>query len=127
MRRTKTKKRRYSIHFRVVKISADEGSYLSFLTQDGPTNEQRMEEGRRMFQVFAARMFEQRVLAAYREKVARERQQRLIQELEEEDRLRQERELKKQREKERKKDKKRYAMTYCVRMIALPKDRFVVN
>lgn len=60
-----------------------------------------------MFQIFAARMFEQRVLAAYREKVARERQQRLIQELEEEDRLRQERELKKQKEKERKKDKKR--------------------
>lgn len=28
-----------------------------------------MEEGRRMFQIFAARMFEQRVLNAYREKV----------------------------------------------------------
>ena len=28
-----------------------------------------MEEGRRMFQIFAARMFEQRVLQAYREKV----------------------------------------------------------
>ena len=28
-----------------------------------------MEDGRRMFQVFAARMFEQRVLQAYREKV----------------------------------------------------------
>lgn len=34
------------------------------------TEEQRMEEGRRMFQIFAARMFEQRVLAAYREKVS---------------------------------------------------------
>lgn len=33
------------------------------------TEEQRMEEGRRMFQIFAARMFEQRVLQAYREKV----------------------------------------------------------
>ena len=33
------------------------------------TEEQRMEEGRRMFQIFAARMFEQRVLTAYREKV----------------------------------------------------------
>ncbi|CAJ0910287.1 15503_t:CDS:2, partial [Entrophospora sp. SA101] len=30
--------------------------------------QQRMEEGRRMFQIFAARMFEQRVLNAYREK-----------------------------------------------------------
>ncbi|KAI7884884.1 hypothetical protein K492DRAFT_204367 [Lichtheimia hyalospora FSU 10163] len=75
--------------------------------EDTRTEEQRMEEGRRMFQIFAARMFEQRVLAAYREKVAQERQQRLLQELEEEDRLRQERELKKQKEKERKKDKKR--------------------
>lgn len=33
------------------------------------TEEQRMEEGRRMFQIFAAKMFEQRVLQAYREKV----------------------------------------------------------
>ncbi|KAG2224525.1 hypothetical protein INT45_004370, partial [Circinella minor] len=74
--------------------------------QDTRTEEQRMEEGRRMFQIFAARMFEQRVLAAYKEKVAQERQQRLIQELEEEDRLRQERELKKQKEKERRRDKK---------------------
>ena len=34
------------------------------------TEEQKMEEGSRMFQVFAARMFEQRVLTAYREKVS---------------------------------------------------------
>ncbi|KAI7886240.1 hypothetical protein K492DRAFT_177780 [Lichtheimia hyalospora FSU 10163] len=74
--------------------------------EDARTELQRIEEGRRTFQIFAARMFEQRVLAAYREKVAQERQQRLIQELEEEDRLRQEKELKKQKEKERKKDKK---------------------
>lgn len=33
------------------------------------TEAERMEEGRRMFQIFAARMFEQRVLTAYREKV----------------------------------------------------------
>lgn len=37
--------------------------------EDPQTEEQRMEEGRRMFQIFAARMFEQRVLNAYREKV----------------------------------------------------------
>lgn len=67
-----------------------------------------MEEGRKMFQVFAARMFEQRVLTAYREKVAQDRQKRLIEELEEEDRQRQERELKKQQDKEKKRDKKRY-------------------
>jgi hypothetical protein len=34
------------------------------------TEEQKMEEGRKMFQVFAARMFEQRVLTAYREMVS---------------------------------------------------------
>ena len=66
-----------------------------------------MAEGRRMFQIFAARMFEQRVLTAYREKVAQERQARLLQELEMEDSREKERELKKQKEKERKKDKKR--------------------
>lgn len=74
---------------------------------DPRTEDQRMEEGRKMFQVFAARMFEQRVLAAYREKVAQDRQRRLIEELEEEERQRQERELRKQQEKERKRDKKR--------------------
>lgn len=39
-----------------------------------------MEEGRRMFSIFAARMFEQRVLTAYREKVAQERQLELLRE-----------------------------------------------
>lgn len=71
------------------------------------TEEQRMEEGRRMFQIFAARMFEQRVLTAYREKVSRERQEKLIEELEEETRLDVEREAKKAREAQKKKDKKR--------------------
>ena len=56
-----------------------------FPFQDAMTEEQRMEEGRRMFQIFAARMFEQRVLTAYREKVARERQQKLLEELNDED------------------------------------------
>ncbi|KAK9456968.1 salt tolerance down-regulator-domain-containing protein [Dipodascopsis uninucleata] len=74
---------------------------------DSMSEEQRMEEGRRMFQIFAARMFEQRVLTAYREKVAQERQRKLLEELEEENRLREERELKKAKEKEKKKDKKR--------------------
>jgi hypothetical protein len=38
------------------------------------TEEERMEAGRRMFQTFAARMFEQRVLTAYKEQVVAERQ-----------------------------------------------------
>lgn len=75
--------------------------------KDTMTEEQRMEEGRRMFQIFAARMFEQRVLTAYREKVARERQQKLLEELEEESRLDEVREAKKARDAQKKKDKKK--------------------
>ena len=70
------------------------------------TEEQRMEEGRRMFQIFAARMFEQRVLTAYREKVAAERQQKLLEELEDESRLDAQREAKKAKDAEKKKNKK---------------------
>jgi len=90
-----------------------------------------MEEGKRMFSIFAARMFEQRVLQAYRcvprfsrllalishdvhsEKVAQERQMQLLRELEDEDKMKEERELKKQREKEKKKDKKRCEILSC--------------
>lgn len=73
------------------------------------TEEQKMEEGKRMFSIFAARMFEQRVLQAYREKVAQERQMQLLRELEDEDKLTKEREQKKQSANQRKKDKKRLA------------------
>ncbi|ORY14831.1 salt tolerance down-regulator-domain-containing protein [Clohesyomyces aquaticus] len=74
--------------------------------EDTMTEEQRMEEGRRMFQIFAARMFEQRVLTAYREKVARERQQRLLEELAEDDQKKEQKEAKKAREAQKKKEKK---------------------
>lgn len=70
------------------------------------TEEQRMEEGRRMFQIFAARMFEQRVLQAYREKVAAERQARLLEELEEEDQRKDMKEAKKAKEAQKRKEKK---------------------
>ncbi|KAE8144216.1 salt tolerance down-regulator-domain-containing protein [Aspergillus avenaceus] len=76
-------------------------------TQDAMTEEQRMEEGRRMFQIFAARMFEQRVLTAYREKVAEQRQQKLIEELMEEETRNEQRNAKKAREAEKRKEKKR--------------------
>lgn len=80
---------------------------LTSKSQDTMTEEQRMEEGRRMFQIFAARMFEQRVLTAYREKVARERQRKLLEELEDEQRRKEEREEKKAKDKDKKKEKKR--------------------
>lgn len=73
--------------------------------QDPMTEEQRMEEGRRMFQIFAARMFEQRVLSAYKEKVAKERQQKLLEELEEESRQVDEQKAKKAKNAQKKKDK----------------------
>lgn len=73
--------------------------------QDVMTEEQRMEEGRRMFQIFAARMFESRVLDAYREKVAKERQLQLVAEEEEEERKREALKEKKAREAQKKKEK----------------------
>jgi hypothetical protein len=69
------------------------------------TEEQRMEEGRRMFQIFAARMFEQRVLQAYREKVSKERQQKLLEELEEESRADSQKKAKKAKDAQKKKEK----------------------
>jgi hypothetical protein len=74
--------------------------------QEAMTEEQRMEEGRRMFQIFAARMFEQRVLQAYREKVAAERQKRLLEELAEEDEQKDLKEAKKAKEAQKRKEKK---------------------
>ncbi|KAK6840417.1 hypothetical protein PG995_016171 [Apiospora arundinis] len=73
--------------------------------EDTMTEEQRMEEGRRMFQIFAARMFEQRVLTAYKEKVAKERQQKLLEELEDESRAESQRKAKKAKEAQKRKDK----------------------
>ncbi|KAJ6554326.1 hypothetical protein B0H19DRAFT_994719, partial [Mycena capillaripes] len=64
-----------------------------------------MEEGKRMFSIFAARMFEQRILQAYREHVAQKQQQLLLHELQEEDKREREKEAKKLNQ--TKKDKKR--------------------
>ncbi|KAI9892405.1 MAG: Stress response protein nst1 [Vezdaea aestivalis] len=74
---------------------------------DTMTDEQRMEEGRRMFQIFAARMFEQRVLTAYREKVAAERQEKLLEELAEEEKVGDMQKAKKAKEAQKRKEKKR--------------------
>jgi hypothetical protein len=75
--------------------------------QGGLTEEQRIQEGRRMFQIFAARMFEQRVLTAYREKVAKERQEQLLQDLVNEEEREKAKEAKKQRDAQKRKDKKK--------------------
>ncbi|KAJ5584478.1 uncharacterized protein N7459_004278, partial [Penicillium hispanicum] len=81
--------------------------YTDSYWQDAMTEEQRMQEGRRMFQIFAARMFEQRVMTAYREKVAEQRQKQLLEELLEEESREEQRNAKKAREAQKKKDKKR--------------------
>ncbi|OLN97207.1 Stress response protein NST1-like protein 1 [Colletotrichum chlorophyti] len=73
--------------------------------QDTMTEQQRMEEGRRMFQIFAARMFEQRVLTAYRDMVAKQRQQQLLEELEEENRQDAQRKAKKAKENQKRKER----------------------
>ncbi|KAH7026592.1 salt tolerance down-regulator-domain-containing protein [Microdochium trichocladiopsis] len=73
--------------------------------EDTMTEEQRMEEGRRMFQIFAARMFEQRVLTAYREKVAKERQEKLLEELAAEDLRESQKAAKKAKDAQKRKDK----------------------
>ena len=70
------------------------------------SDQQRLEEGRRMFQVFAAKMFEQRVLTAYREKAALDRAAKLMQELEEEENAKKREEERKKKEKEEAKQRK---------------------
>lgn len=60
-----------------------------------------------MFSIFAARMFEQRVLQAYREKIAQERQLQLLRELEDEDKASKDREARRAKENQKKKDKRR--------------------
>ncbi|MCJ1307476.1 Stress response protein nst1 [Agyrium rufum] len=87
--------------------SQDEEDYDDEDEMETMTEEQRMEEGRRMFQIFAARMFEQRVLTAYREKVARDRQEKLLEELADEKNLDAQREAKRAKEAAKKKEKKR--------------------
>ncbi|KAH6695381.1 hypothetical protein F5X68DRAFT_258032 [Plectosphaerella plurivora] len=84
---------------------ADTEHLCSLHQETAMSEEQRMEEGRRMFQIFAARMFEQRVLTAYRNMVAKQRQDQLLEELAEEDRLDEQRKAKKAKDAQKRKDK----------------------
>jgi hypothetical protein len=78
------------------------------------TEDQKVEEGKKMFSIFAARMFEQRVLQAYREQVAQERQLQLLRELEDEDKATKEKEAKKQNQNQKKKDKKKWVQIILI-------------
>ncbi|KAJ1891349.1 Stress response protein nst1, partial [Kickxella alabastrina] len=74
---------------------------------DSEGAEREAEEGRKVFQLFAARLFEQRVINAYREKVALDRQQNLIKELEEEEKRNAMKDKRKQIKREQEKERKR--------------------
>jgi len=69
MKRQLEKEEHESIH-----ISDDEVDDID--EEDDMTDEQRVEEGKKMFQMFAAKMFEQRVWTAFREKEALEKQKK---------------------------------------------------
>jgi hypothetical protein len=78
------------------------------------TDQQRMEEGRRMFQIFTAKMIEQNILTAYRDKVfvinkaAFDRAQQLVQELEEEEEQNRLKIEQKQKKAEKEKERQKY-------------------
>ncbi|KAJ2453984.1 Stress response protein nst1 [Coemansia sp. RSA 2336] len=74
---------------------------------DSESAEREIENGRKVFRLFVARLFEQRVINAYREKIARDVQYDLIQELEEEEKRSQAKDKRKQKKKQREKEKKR--------------------
>lgn len=71
------------------------------------TEAERMEEGMRMFQIFAARMFEKRVYDAYLERQSQRHQEDLLAALLNEENSKKAREEKKAKEAQRKKDKKK--------------------
>ncbi|KAJ2677838.1 Stress response protein nst1 [Coemansia spiralis] len=74
---------------------------------DPEAAESEAEETRKIFLFYIARMFEQRLLEAYREKVVRDRQRDLIEELEAEEKRSLAKEKRKQKKKMREKEKKR--------------------
>lgn len=88
------------------KIRKDVADHSDHASDSEDTND-RLEKAKSMFQLFAAKMFEQRILTAYREKVALEKQKKLIEEEEERDKLAQQKKESRQRKRDRKKMKKK--------------------
>ncbi|WFC99961.1 Stress response protein nst1 [Malassezia yamatoensis] len=86
---------------------ADTDDEASVTSEVELTPDEQREQGWRMFQIFAARTLEHRVLHAYRETIAQQRQLQLLRELEEEESNEKAREAKRAKENQRKKDKKR--------------------
>lgn len=82
---------------------ADDYSYeeaSQYSDDESLSDEERLEEARRMFQMAAAKLFHQRVLKAYLEKISQQRQEVLLLELDAE-------EARKERQKARRRERKK--------------------
>ncbi|KAI5966384.1 NST1 [Candida pseudojiufengensis] len=76
-------------------------------TESEISEEEKMQEIRRLFLIQVIKLFQERLKSAYKEKVSKDNTQKLIQELEEEEKAKKEREAKKLKQKEKAKEKKR--------------------
>ncbi|KAJ2856203.1 Stress response protein nst1, partial [Coemansia erecta] len=74
---------------------------------DSEVGELEVDAARNVFQLFAARLFEQRVIEAYREKLVQDRQRNLIEELDAEEKRSHAKDKRKQKRKQREKERKR--------------------
>ncbi|RCK54596.1 Stress response protein NST1 [Candida viswanathii] len=76
-------------------------------TESEISEEEKMQEIRRLFLIQVIKLFQERLKNAYKEKLSQDRTQKLIEELEAEENAKKERELKKLKQKEKAKEKKR--------------------
>lgn len=76
-------------------------------TESEISEEEKMQEIRRLFLIQVIKIFQERLKNAYKERISQDRTQQLIDELEAEENAKKERELKKLKQKEKAKEKKR--------------------
>lgn len=76
-------------------------------TESEISEEEKMQEIRRLFLIQVIKLFQERLKEAYKEKLSKDRTQKLIEELEAEENAKQERENKKLKQREKAKEKKR--------------------
>lgn len=76
-------------------------------TESEISEEEKMQEIRRLFLIQVIKLFQERLKNAYKEKLSQDRTQKLIEELEAEENAKKEREMKKLKQKEKAKEKKR--------------------
>ncbi|CAH2355820.1 stress response protein Nst1p [[Candida] railenensis] len=85
----------------------EEGSLDVSDTESEISEEEKMQEIRRLFLIQVIKLFQERLKSAYKEKLSQDRTQKLIEELEAEENAKKEREMKKLKQKEKAKEKKR--------------------